>query len=166
MKKLLFSVLAAGALFAMPNNSGLSLKVSSLSVKGIGAKNNNAAFAIENRVVRESGATYGLGFQYAKLKSDTAGMDDYKLGEMYIEIGITKFLPNNLEVYVMPKLYAGRITNNTISKGEWSFTGALGVAYNTDKVTFGLEGEIGTMKIVGESSHSRNSIGAYATLHF
>ena len=38
--------------------------------------------------------------------------------------------------------------------------------YNTDKVTFGLEGEIGTMKIIGESSHSRNSIGAYATLHF
>ncbi len=165
MKKLLLNVLATGALFAMPN-SGLSLKVSSLSVKGIGAKNNNTAFAIEKRMVRPSGATFALGFQYANLKSDTAGMDDYSFGEMYFGIGITKFLPNNFEIYVMPKLYAGRISNNLISKGTWSYTGAIGAAYNIDKISVGIEAELGKTKIVSKTTHTRNSIGVYATLHF
>jgi hypothetical protein len=150
----------------MPNNSGLSVKISSLSVKGIGTKGNNAAFAIEKRMVRPSGATFVLGFQYAKLKSDTTGMDDYSFGEMYVGIGITEFLPNDCEVYVMPKLYAGRISNNVISKGTWNLTGAIGAAYNMDKVSVGVEAELGKVKIVGEDSHSRNSIGAYVTLHF
>jgi len=143
------------------------VKVSALNIGSMGLKSNNIAIAIEGKKVRSSGFTSVIGAQYAKLKSDTPNVDDYNLGELYIGLGFTKFFPAyNVSAYIMPKIYGGRISNNVTSNGEWSFTGAVGVSYNTQNVIVGIEAEAGTMKISGEDSHSRNSIGVFGGIFF
>jgi len=164
MKKFFIIAFISAYLFAFHTPV---VKISVLNIGSMGLKSNNIAIAIEGKKIRNSGFTSVIGAQYAKLKPNTPSVNDYSLGELFIGLGFTKFLPTyNLSAYIMPKIYGGRISNSNTSDGEWSFTGAVGVSYITQNVIVGIEAEAGTMKISGGETHSRNSIGMFGGIRF